>query len=395
MNSFVFNTPTKVIFGKGSESQVGSELKGMGAKSVLVHYGSESARRSGLLDRIGGSLKEAGIEFVELGGVVPNPRLSLVYKGIETVKQNNIDFILAVGGGSAIDSSKAIAIGAANPDIDVWDVFLRKATVNKSMPLGCVLTISAAGSEMSNSSVITNENGMLKRGLSSELNRPKFAIMNPELTFTLPVYQIKCGVVDIMMHTMERYFYPGNGQNKMTDAIANSLLRIVIENGRKAIENPCDYDAQSEIMWASSLSHNTLTGLGGIMDFSVHQLGHEISGMFDIAHGATLSCMWASWARYVYKTDIARFKAFAENVWGIKNFGSDEELALEGIEATEDFFRSIGMPIGFADLSCGTLSDSQIDKLVEKCTFFNTRTIGAFKKLDANDIRNIYNMANC
>jgi alcohol dehydrogenase YqhD (iron-dependent ADH family) len=392
MQNFEYYSPTKVIFGKGAEEHVGEEIKKLNVKKVLVHFGGQSARKSGLIDKVEKLLEEASIQYVTLGGVVPNPRLSLVRKGIELCAKEGVDFILAVGGGSVIDSSKAIAYGLANRDVDVWDLYIRKAQVKGCLPVGAILTISAAGSETSNSSVITNEDGNIKRGLGSDLARPKFAIMNPELTYSLPIYQVTCGIVDIMMHTLDRYFTCSKG-NEMTDSIAEALLRVAIKNGKIAFKDKTDYDAMSELMWAGSLSHNNLTGLGAAGDFSTHQLGHELSGMFDVAHGASLSAVWGSWARYVYKENISRFAQYARNVWNI-NDGTEEEIALAGIKATEDYFKSLNMPISITELECGKLSEDVLEELAYRCSFKETREIGSFKKLNKADMLKIYAAAN-
>ena len=391
MQQFQYFTPTKVVFGKDTESQVGKLVREQNAKKVLIHYGGGSAKRSGLLDRVEASLKAEGIAYVTLGGAVPNPRLSKVYEGIELGKKEGVDFILAVGGGSAIDSAKGIAYGICDEG-DVWDFYLKKCLPQKSLPLGVVLTLAATGSEMSDSSVITKEEGWLKRSAKSDLGRPRFAIMNPELTYTLPEYQTMSGCVDIMMHTMERYF-SHEKDTELVDAIAEGLLRTMIHNAKILLTDPCNYDARSEVMWAGSLSHNGLTGCGRTGDWACHQLEHELGGMFDVAHGAGLAAVWGSWARYVYKEDVTRFAQFAENVMGIApNAEKPEETALAGIEALEDFFRWIHMPVSISEMG-ETLSEEQIEELAYKCSFMDTRTIGGFRKLDREDMAKIYRMA--
>ena len=362
---------------------------------MLIVYGQGSVVRSGLLARVEKSLTEAGLCFGELGGVKPNPEDGLVRKGIAMVRREKYDFLLAVGGGSAIDTAKAIGMGVPY-DGDFWDFFTGKAKIEHTLPIGTVLTISAAGSETSDSAVLTNDETTLKRGLNTDLQRPLFAIMDPELTYTLPRYQVGCGVVDIMMHTLERYFNPGHPSNRMTDEIAEGLLRTVIDAGRVAMQDSHNYDAMSEIMWAGSLSHNNLTGLGGVKDFSVHQFGHELSGMFDAAHGATLSVMWPQWARYVVDTDPARFAHYGEAVWRLtrKDGESDRDLALRAIDTTEEFFRSIDMPTTFTELGIGVLSEEQLRELAERCTFFHTRVVGKFCPLDYDGILAVYRMAN-
>lgn len=391
MLNFEFYAPTKVVFGKNAESQVGKLIKEQGCKKVLVHFGGNSAKKSGLLDRIYESLKEEGISYVSLGGVVPNPRLSKVHEGIELCKSEGVDFILAVGGGSVIDSGKAIGFGLANEG-EVWDFYDHTRIPKDCTPIGCVLTIAAAGSEMSNSSVITNEEGWLKRGCNSDSSRCKFAIMNPELTYTLPAYQTASGCVDILMHTMERYFTKTEN-TMLTDGISEALMKTVIQNAKILTVEPENYDARAEIMWAGSLSHNNITGCGTIGDWATHQLEHEIGGIFDVAHGAGLAAVWGSWARYVYKEKPERFAQFAVNVMGITNdFSNPFKTACAGIRAMEEFYHSISMPISISELGI-ELTDEQVKELAYKCTFEKTRTIGAFKKLEEEDIKNIYQMA--
>lgn len=387
MENFNYYTPTKIVFGKGTEEKTGKLVREQGCTKVLVHYGGGSAKKSGLLDRIFRSLDEEKIAYVSLGGVVPNPRLSLVYEGIELCRRESVDFILAVGGGSVIDSAKAIGYGAANEG-DVWDFYARKRQTESCVPVGVVLTISAAGSEMSDSSVITNEEGWLKRGYSSELGRPKFAVMNPELTMTLPAYQTSSGCVDIMMHTMERYFNQ-NDNMELTDGISEHLLRTVMKNAKILMEEPDNYSARAEVMWAGSISHNGLTGCGtGGGDWACHQLEHELGGMFDVAHGAGLAAVWGSWARYVMDARPERFAQFAVNVMGIQP-GEDDTVALKGIEEMEKFYRAVGMPVCVKDMGI-ELTEQQIVTLARKCSFFGSRTIGCIKKLKEQDIAQIY-----
>ena len=391
MNNFDWYAPTHIVFGRGTESEVSSLLKSSKCTRVLLHYGSGSVIRTGLLDKIKSSLDKAGIDYIELGGVVANPRLSLVYEGIELAKSKGVDFILAVGGGSVIDSAKAIAYGAA-ADFDVWDLYDRKRTPESALPVGVVLTIAAAGSEMSNSSVITNEDGGIKRGYSNNMVRPKFAILNPELTMTLPDFQTACGCTDIMMHTMERYFTSA-GNMELTDGIAEALLRTVIKNALILVEDPKNYEARAEVMWAGSLSHNGLTGCGnGGDDFATHRIEHEISGMFDVAHGAGLAAIWGSWARYVLDDCLPRFKQFATNVWNVEDSGDDREVALAGISRTEAFFKRIGMPISLRDFGF-ELTDEVINELSEKCERAVGGKVGAAKVLYRDDFKKIYRMA--
>ena len=391
MKDFNYYAPTEVVFGKDSEEQVAQLIRKYGGTKVLVHYGGKSAVKSGLLDKIETLLREGDIDFVTLGGVVPNPRLSKVHEGIELCRKEKVNFILAVGGGSVIDSCKAIAYGVPYSG-DVWDVYMHRYTPVTSLPVASVLTIPAAGSEMSDSSVITNEDGDVKIGYSNNLCRPKFAIMNPELTMTLPPYQTRCGCTDILMHTMERYF-TNNGNMELTDNIAEALMRTVIHNALILEKNPNDYDARAEIMWASSLSHNDLTGCGnGGNDFATHRLEHELGGMFDVAHGAGLSALWGTWARYVYKNCLPRFKRFALTVWNIAADDTDEAIALKGIEATEQFFRQIQMPTNMRELGI-TPTDAQIAELAKKCAITTGNNLGSAKVLHEEDMKKIYELA--
>lgn len=391
MENFEYYAPTKVVFGKGTEKQVGELVVQQGCKKVLVHYGSGSVKRSGLLDRIFQSLDEAQVNYVELGGVVPNPRLSLVYKGIELCKEEGVDFILAVGGGSVIDSAKAIGYGVANEG-DVWDFYEKKREAFSCLPIGVVLTIAAAGSEMSNSSVITNENGWLKRGCNFNCCRAKFAVMNPELTMTLPKYQTASGCVDIMMHTMERYFNQSENM-ELTDGFSEHLIRTVMKNAKILMSEPDNYEARAEVMWAGSLSHNGLTGCGTDGgDWASHQLEHELGGMFDVAHGAGLAAVWGSWARYVMDARPERFAQFAIRVMGVEPMQTVEETAIKGIEAMEAFYRELEMPTCIRDMEI-SLTEEQCHELAEKCSHFGKRTVGIVKKLDKNDMCQIYKNA--
>ncbi|MCD7736900.1 MAG: iron-containing alcohol dehydrogenase [Lachnospiraceae bacterium] len=388
--NFEYYTPTKVVFGKGTESRTGELVREQGGHRVLVHYGGGSAVRSGLLDRICESLKKEGLPYVTLGGVVPNPRLSKVREGIRICRSEGIDFLLAVGGGSVIDSAKAIGYGVAN-DGDVWDFYDRKRQAAGCLPVGAVLTIAAAGSEMSNSSVITNEDGWIKRGYNSDYCRCRFAVMNPELTCTLPDYQTQSGCVDIMMHTMERYFFKSGGM-ELTDGIGEALIRTVMRNARILKENPADYNARAEVMWAGSLSHNGLTGCGTDGgDWASHQIEHELGGMFDVAHGAGLAAVWGSWARYVYSENPTRFATFARRVFGLES-GDEETTALAGIMEMEAFYRSVGMPTNLAELGIAP-TEEQILEMAEKCCFYGRRTVGVLKALNQEDVAAIYRMA--
>lgn len=389
--NFTYFAPTKVVFGKGAESQVGALVKAQSCKKVLLHYGSGSVKRTGLLDRIKASLDAEGISYVELGGVVPNPHLSLVYKGIELCKAEGVDFILAVGGGSVIDSSKAIGYGMTNEG-DVWDFYCKKRQATACLPVGAVLTIAAAGSEMSNSSVITNEDGWHKCGYGNDVCRCRFAIMNPELTMTLPDYQTACGCTDIMMHTMERYFNH-SGTLDITDSIAEGLLKNIMKNAVILRDDPKNYDARAEVMWCGSLSHNGLTGFGSDGgDWATHRLEHELGGLFDVAHGAGLAAIWGSWARYVYQSHPERFKKFALNVMGVADEGTDDEIILRGIEAMEDFYRSINMPTSISELGID-VTDEQIAEMARKCSELARDNLGVIRVLHEADMAAIYTMA--
>ena len=388
MFDFKYYTPTKVVFGKNTESKVAELIKEFGGTKVLVHYGGGSVVRSGLLERVTKTLDEAGINYITLGGAVPNPRLGLVYEGIELCKKEGVDFLLAVGGGSAIDSAKAIGYGVAN-DGDVWDFYDYKRKVTGCLPLGVILTIAATGSEMSESSVITKEEGLVKRGYSSDYGRPRFAIMNPELTMTLPDYQTACGCTDIMMHTMERYFTNG-GNMEITDALAEGLLRTVKTNAVILRDDPKNYDARAEVMWAGSLAHNGLTGCGNDGgDWMTHKLEHELGGLYDVAHGAGLAAIWGSWARYVYKECLPRFKRFALNVMDVEDEGTDEEIALKGIEAMEDFYRSINMPTNLRELGVNATEEDLV-VMAHKCAVGVGGAMGSAKLLNEEDMLNIF-----
>lgn len=391
--SFNFNyyTPTEVIFGRDTQKQVGELVKREKAKKVLVHFGGSSAKKYGILDQIEVSLKAAGVDFIELGGVVPNPHLELVYEGIALCKKEGVDFILAVGGGSVIDSAKAIAYGLAY-DGDVWDLYTGKATAKACYPVGVVLTISAAGSETSNSSVITYAKECLKRSYNDNLARPKFAIMNPEFTVSLPDYQTESGCTDIMMHTMERYFTNG-GNLEITDALAEGLLRNVMKYAKILHEDPKNYEARAEIMWSGSLAHNDLTGCGNDGgDFVSHLLEHEMGGMFDVTHGAGLAAVWPSWARYVYKNCLPRFVKYAINVMGVEPGKDDYETAEKGIVAMEDFYHSIGMPINMKELGIEP-TDAQIREMAVSCADACGGSKGSAMLLKVDDMEAIYQMA--
>ena len=387
MNNFNFYSPTYFAFGKGRENEAGKLVKRFGGSKVLIHYGGGSIIKSGLLDRVKASLHNEGIAYIELGGVVPNPRSGLVYEGIELCRKEQVDFVLAVGGGSAIDSAKAIAIGATYEG-DFWDFFKGKR-VDKALPVGTILTLSAAGSEGSANSVITHEDGMLKRGSGSELMRPVFSILNPELTCSLPAFQTACGATDMMAHVFERYFT--NTKNvEITDRLCEAVLKTVIAETPKALANPNDYEARANIMWAGMVAHNDICGVGREQDWSTHQMEHELSALYDVAHGAGLAVMFPAWMKYVMHQDVQRFAQFAVRVWGCEmNFHNPERTALEGIHRLEQFYTSIGMPIRFSQLGAKA---EDIPTLINTLRI-GTGTIGFFVKLTADDVKKIYELA--
>ena len=393
MQSFQYYIKTDVVFGEGSVCRTAELVKKHGGSRVLVVYGGGSAKRSGLLDRVFALLDEALLPYDSIGGVQPNPRVELAREGVKRAVEFRADLILAVGGGSVIDTAKAIAHGAANPETDIWEFWKRRAVPARSTPVGVILTIPASGSETSDSAVLTNEQECEKRGLNTDLNRPAFAILDPKLAMTLPPRQVSCGVTDILMHTLDRYFTPAD-DNELTDALAEALLRVVIRNGPKVVENENDLHAMSEIMWCGSVSHNGLTGLGAPREFTTHQLGHALSEKFDAIHGESLSAMWGSWARYVWETKPARFARFARNVWDVDDVDADE-AAMLGIEATENFFRSLHMPVSLGELKgVGVQSEEGLQELALRCSYQKTRTIGSFRVLGYDEMLEIYRLAN-
>ena len=393
MRDFNYYAPTEVVFGKESEEQVAQLVKKYGGTKVLVHYGGKSAQRSGLLDKICGLLKDGGVSYVTLGGVVPNPRLSLVHEGIRLCQQEGVDFSLAIGGGSVIDSSKAIAMGVAVPDVEVWDYYIGKAQLTKALPVASVLTIPAAGSETSANTVITNEDGDIKLGFGGPALRPKFAIMNPERTFTLPPYQTAAGVTDMMMHIFERYFTKDDDM-ELTTALAEATLRTVKNAVFDVLKNPEDYRQRAQIMWSGSVAHWGLLGMGVQEDWATHQIEHELSAMFDVTHGAGLAAVWPSWARYCMHENLSRFVRFAVNVMDVPNdFSNPEATALKGIEAMECFYRAIGMPTNIHELIGREVTDDEIKEMARKCCQDDRRVIGGLKKLYRADIEAIYYMA--
>lgn len=392
MHSFTFHLPTEIIFGVGSTDQLPQQLHQRGISRVLVVYGGQSARKSGLLARVFDLLQTNGIAYEQLGGVQPNPRVALCREGVHLARSFDAQLILAVGGGSVIDTCKAIAHGAANPETDLWEFWKRRAPLTRSMPVGVVLTIPAAGSETSASAVLTNEDCGEKRGLNTPFNRPAFAILDPSLAATLPAHQVACGVSDILMHTLDRYFNPVT-DNDTTDELAEALLRVVLQNGPLAVQDLANEHAMSELMWCGSLSHNALTGLGGQKDFAPHQLGHALSEKYDVYHGESLTAIWPSWARYVMDADVARFARFARKVWGLA-VEDDREAALAGIARQEAFFREIGMPTRLYELPCGKPDAAALEDLAERCSFANTRTVGTFRVLARENMLEIYQKAN-
>ena len=391
MENFEFFIPTRVIFGKETHLQVGKIVKEYGFHRVLVHFGGASAKKTGLLDAVLDALKAEGIGCVTLGGVQANPTLSMVRQGIELCLKEHVDFVLAVGGGSVIDSAKCIADGAGNPGVDVWSYFRHEAVPRTALPVGTILTLSASGSEMSASCVITNEENGFKRGFNSTTHRPLFSICNPELTYSVSRYQTGCGTVDIMMHTLERYFTQTR-DTMLTDRIAEGILKSTIEAGRIADREPDNYEARATLMWAGSLSHNGLTSAGRSFLMQVHQMEHELSGMYpQIAHGAGLSALWPSWARYVCSHDVSRFARYGVNVWNIDmDFGNPMNTALAGIQATEDFYKSLGMPVTLKELG---VERDRIEEMAEKCTNMGQRKLSGIVELGREEIIEIYGMA--
>jgi alcohol dehydrogenase YqhD (iron-dependent ADH family) len=386
MDNFTFQNKTKIIFGKGTESQVGQETVSYN-KKMLLHYGGGSIKKTGLYDKVVASLNESGVEFIELGGALPNPRLSLVHEGIKLCRKHGIGFVLAVGGGSTIDSAKAIAAGVPY-DGDVWDFFVNKKTmtVTEALPVGVILTLAATGSESSNSCVINRDEGDFKKSIRSESIIPQFAILNPELTFTLPVYQTACGITDILAHVMERYFTCTKNVD-YTDRLCEATMKTVVVHAPVVMENPKDYNARAQIMWASTIAHNNLLNTGRVGDWASHHIQHEMSALYpDLAHGAGLAIVFPAWMKYVYRHDIMRFKQFAQRVWDVSDsFGSDEEIALEGIKRYTEFVKSIGMPISFADAGLPT---DKFREMAQKCG-----EDGKFVKLSIDDIVKIYELA--
>lgn len=387
MKDFTYYNPTKIIFGKDTEKKVGSETRKFSNK-VLLHYGGSSIKKYGLYDKVIKSLKEADIEIFELPGVKPNPRLGLVYEGIKMCRENNIEFILAVGGGSVIDSAKAIAAGVKYPG-DVWELFVSsEKEFAEILPIGVILTIPAAGSENSDSTVITKEEGMLKRYCGHQNMRPRFSILNPELTFTLPAEQTVYGISDILAHLMERYFTRVDNVD-LTDRLIEGTMKSLIKNAYLVKKTPDDYDARAEIMWAGTIAHNGLLDTGRIGDWASHEIEHELSGIYDIAHGAGLSVVFPAWMKYVYKTDIKRFAQFASRVWGVDSYLNEEEfMALEGIRMLENFYKDIDLPVRLSQIK---INSDRFEEMAAKCA--DRGPVGKFVELESKDILEIYKLA--
>lgn len=394
MEKFKFYCPTEIIFGKDSELSTASLIKKYNGHNVLIVYGGGSVKRSGLLDKICQQLSNDNLSYMILGGVQPNPIVSFVNDAVKKAYQANIDFILAIGGGSVIDTAKAIAHGLKYPQNDIWDIWTKKLTLTNTTPMGSIVTLAAAGSETSDSAVLTNEQIGQKRGLSTPFNRPCFAIMNPQLTYSAPNYQKACGIADILMHTLERYFSKEQN-NYLTDYIAEGLLKDVIAQAPIMINEPTNYIAHSEIMYAGSLSHNDITGLGRTKDFSVHKFGHELSAKYNATHGASLTAIWSSWARYIYQKDVQRFCHLGKILFNIDTLNkTDEIIALETIKHFEDFFTSLNLPINISQLVGKTLTDGELTYLTSMCTDNNTKTIGNFSPLNYQDVYAIFKLAN-
>ncbi len=388
MNNFEFCNPTRIVFGRGTEARVGAETA-VHAKKVLLHYGGGSIRSSGLFDRVVASLKGAGVEYVELGGVKPNPRLSLVHEGVRLCKEKGLGLVLAVGGGSVIDSAKAIAMGAVI-DHDVWDFYLGEGEPKAALPVGTVLTIPAAGSESSTGTVITREEGLLKRAVNSDLLYPRFSILNPELAFTLPAFQVGCGAADIMAHLMERYFTTVR-HVEFTDRLLEATMKTIAHKAVEVLASPRDYDAWAEFMWAGTIAHNNLLDTGRVGDWASHDMEHELSGVYDVAHGAGLAVVFPAWMKLTMPTDPARFAQWASRVWNVDtDFWTPEVTAREGIRRLEAWYHAIGLGTRLADLHIGK---DRLDEMARKCTDGDRRTVGNFVKLDSKAVRRVYELA--
>jgi alcohol dehydrogenase YqhD (iron-dependent ADH family) len=386
MENFRFHNSTEIIFGKETEDSVGGEVKKY-ADTVLLHYGGDTIKKIGLYEKVIRSLKNEGIKYFELSGVEPNPTLKKIYEGIKICRDNDIKFILAIGGGSVIDSAKAIALGVPFEG-DVWDFFMGKAKPKDAIALGVILTVPAAGSESSVVTVIKNEKTLMKKGLHCHMMLPKFAILNPELTFSISAFQTACGAADILAHVMERYFTQTKKAD-LTDRLCEGTMRCVIENTPIVLANPKDYDSRAEIMWASTIAHNGILGTGRVEDWGSHKLGHELGAVYGVAHGASLAVIFPAWMKYVYKYNIKRFVQFADRVWGIDPcFGTEEEVALKGIGSLVQFHREIMLPVTLKELG---ITDDRFAEMAEKELQWGT--IGNFVKLNKEDIINIFKIA--
>lgn len=389
MDNFTFYSPTYFVFGKNKEDEAGSYVRRFGGSKVLIHYGGGSVVRSGLLDRVKKSLEKEKIAYVELGGVKPNPRSGLVYEGIRLCRAEAVDFILAVGGGSTIDSAKAIAAGAVYAG-DFWDYYQFDKPIKEAVPVGTILTIAAAGSEGSGDSVITMEDGMLKRAATGEAIRPKFSILNPALTMSLSPYQTACGATDIMAHVFERYF-TNTKDVEVTDRLCEALLLTMVKEVPKVISNPKDYEARANIMWAGMVAHNNIVGVGREQDWNSHGIEHELSALYDCAHGAGLAVIMPAWMTYVMNHDIMRFAQIAVRLWGCQmDFDHPETTAREGIQCFKRFLKSIGMPLTFAELSA---KEEDIPVLVRTFGLRDGETTGGFVHLSSEDVEKIYRLA--
>ena len=388
MLDFIYNTPTKVFFGKDKHKEVGKIISEYGYKKIMLQYGKGSIKKSGLYDEIISSLNEYNIEVVEMGGVEPNPKLSFVRDAIKVAKQTGVEMILAVGGGSVLDSSKFTALGAVTEE-DVWNFALGKSTPKSALPVAVILTHSAAGSEMSSSAVITNEDEKVKKGCGTELNRCKFAILNPELTYTVSKYQTACGVVDMMTHTIERYFTPVP-DTPLTDEISEALLRSIISAGKVAVQNPTDYEARATLMWGSSLAHNGLTSCGREGYLAVHQLEHAVSGLYDeVTHGAGLAVLYPAFIKFIYKYNPARFAKFFKNVFFAEG-KTDEEIILSGIEKMQEFFKEIGMPTSLLDFNIGK---EKVEELALHCSKNKTTFVKSYIPLGYEEMKEIFTLS--
>lgn len=388
MDNFIFRNPTKIIFGKGTEHQVGREVSQYSQK-ILLHYGGGSIKQTGLYEKVVAALKKANVTFIELPGVQPNPRLGLVQEGIELCRQQDVTLILAVGGGSVIDSAKAIAMGVPY-DGDIWDFFAGKADLQDALPVGTLLTIPAAGSEASSASVLTHEEGNYKRGFKSELIYPRFSILNPEMAFTLPRYQVACGACDILAHLMERYF-TNSKHVELTDRLLEATMKTLIHNAPIVLEQVENYDAWAEVMWAGTVAHNNLLNTGREGDWGSHAIEHELSGIYDVAHGAGLAVVFPAWLKYVYHQDVHRFAQFAVRVWNVEaDFWDAEKTALKGIAKLEAFLQSLGLPVRLGGLEIG---DDRFEEMAVKCTDNDSKTVSNFVKLGKADVLRILKLA--